>query len=114
MAAASKMTLQIANLESTDSKSNTFLCCLYGEDTRENLATILGEYSQQLNELRQMKWHGKKVETFVFGDYDFLSKMYGISGAAGVRSCVWCTVSEASMQKSPNKQLQVSQNTEVT
>ena len=107
-----KMTLQTANLERPNSKSNTFLCCLFeGKDTHENLATILGEYSQQLNELRQMEWHGKKVETFVFGDYDFLCKMYRISGAAGVHPCIWCTVSKANMQKSPDKQLQVARRT---
>ena len=107
-----KMTLQIANLKRPNSKSNTFLCCLFeGKDTRENLATILGEYSQQLNELRQLEWHGKKGETFVFGDYDFLCKMYGISGAAGVHPCIWCTVSKANMQKSPDKQLQVAHRT---
>ena len=107
-----KMTLQISNFERPNSKSNTFLCCLFeGKDTCENLATILGEYSQQLNELRQMEWYRKKVGTFVFGDYDFLCKMYGISGAAGVHPCIWCTVSKANMQKSPDKQLQVAHRT---
>ena len=28
-------------------------------------------------------FRGKKIRLFVFGDYEFLCKMYGISGASG-------------------------------
>ena len=37
---------------------------------------------------------------FMFGDYEFLSSMYGISGAAGRHPCLWCLITSEEMQLS--------------
>ena len=34
----------------------------------------------------------------MFGDYEFLSSMYGISGAAGRHPSIWCEISSEMMQ----------------
>ena len=36
---------------------------------------------QQL--ILQLKHRGKKIRVFLFGDYEYMGKMYGISGASG-------------------------------
>ena len=38
---------------------------------------------------------------FMFGDYDFLCQMYGLSGASGKHPCLWCTVTSEEMQLPP-------------
>lgn len=45
------------------------------------------------------EWEGKKIKIFIFGDYDFLAKLYGISGAAGLYPYLWCHASKASFEK---------------
>ena len=35
---------------------------------------------------------GKKIKLCLNGDYDFLCKAYGISGATGKFPCIWCLV----------------------
>ena len=39
----------------------------------------------------------------MFGDYDFLSQMYGLSGASGKHPCLWCTVTSQQMQLPPSQ-----------
>ena len=41
----------------------------------------------------------KKVRVFMFGDYDFLLKMYGISGAQSYHPCLWCKASRHQTQR---------------
>ena len=51
-----------------------------------------------------MTWNGKTIKLFLFGDYDFLLKLYGISGAQSVHPCLWCKASKCQIQKSPTQQ----------
>lgn len=44
---------------------------------------------------------------FLFGDYEFLTKVYGLSGAAAIHPCLWCKVTQTGMQPNPAQQLQV-------
>ena len=39
----------------------------------------------------------------MFGDYDFLGMMFGISGAAGKHPCLWCTATTDQIQLHPSK-----------
>ena len=39
----------------------------------------------------------------MFGDYDFLCQMYGLSGASGKHPCLWCTVTSQQMQLPPSQ-----------
>ena len=34
----------------------------------------------------------------MFGDYEFLSSMYGISGTAGRHPCLWCEITTDDLQ----------------
>ena len=43
-------------------------------------------------------WKDKKTRLVLFGDYEFLSLSYGLSGPAGVRSYMYCRASKAAMQ----------------
>ena len=36
-----------------------------------------------------MNWCEKNIRVFLFGDYEFLCSMYGISGACGRHPCLW-------------------------
>ena len=45
----------------------------------------------------------KKLVVFLFGDYDFQSKLYGLSGAAGVHPCLHCTMTKTDMQQAPHR-----------
>ena len=51
-----------------------------------------------------MEWNGKKVKVFMFGDYDFLLKMYGISGAQSYHLCLWCKASKHQTQRKRHDQ----------
>ena len=103
-----KMALQVANTNSPNSKNNTVLCSLFkGKDDRENVQRIFSEYSTQIDELRNMTWNNKKIRVFMFGDYDFLTKMFGLSGAKGLHPCLWCDTTNQNMQKPPHQQKEV-------
>ena len=49
----------------------------------------------QLQELSNQQWDGKKIVLFMFGNYDFQSKLYGISGAQCLYPCLSCMVPRA-------------------
>ena len=103
-----KMALQVANTNSPNSKNNTVLCSLFkGKDDRENVQRIFSEYSTQIDELRNMTWNNKKIRVFMFGDYDFLTKMFGLSETKGLHPCLWCDTTNQNMQKPPYQQKEV-------
>ena len=59
---------------------------------------------------------GKKMRLFLSGDYEFLCRMYGLSGASGQQTdihvhihvgrhcCLWCTVTRGEIKLSPEQQ----------
>ena len=91
-----KLCLQILNLLHPNSKKNTFVIGLIEvKDTCENLKRLIGPTSHIQEEIRQLEdlvWDNKQIRVFLSGDYDFLCKTYGLSGAQGVRPCLWCTI----------------------
>ena len=97
-----KVTMQIANVANPNSKHNTSILIMSPcKDTHENIKRILEPYQQQLAELNGMQWHDKKVRVFVFGDYDFLLKAYGLSGATGKHPCLYCKATKHQFQYPP-------------
>ena len=103
-----KMSLQIANVQSPNSKHNTFMICMANaKDSRYNLREILCTYRKEIDALENLTWKGKKIKLFMFGNYDFLCNVYGLSGAAGTFPCVWCYTTKSKMQKSHTSQPQV-------
>ena len=100
------MNLQVVNVKNPNSIKNTSLFAVFeGDDTTTNLHTALDPYREQVSEMQGMDWglvsytvftlkHSTytctcicrfcKIRVFLSGDYDFLTKMYGLSGASGM------------------------------
>ena len=107
-----KLVLQIANVDNPNAKENTFLVCMVEcRDSVENLRKILGPEREQINRLDGIIWKEKKTNLRVFGDYDFLLKLYGISGAQSCHPCLSCKASRERIQKSPTDQPTVEERT---
>ena len=96
------MTMQIANVNNPNAKHNTSILVMSPcKDTHENIKWILQPYQQQLTDLNGMHWRDKTVRVFVFGDYDFLLKAYGLSGPTGKHPCLYCTATKLQFQHPP-------------
>ena len=90
-----KVMAQVVNVEKPNSTDNTSLITMVEcKDTPDNLRRILSQYRKELEEMQGMMWRDKKVHLFFFGDYDFLTKVYGLSGAAGIHPCLFCTATK--------------------
>ena len=100
----------MANTDNPNSKKNTFVFSLFeAKDSHFNLQTVLSKYADQIKELRKAQWRGKRLTVFLFRDYEFLTKMFGISGAAGIHPCLWCNTTRSNMQKPQHLRLEVPQ-----
>ena len=102
-----KFTMGVVNTPAPNSQYNTIVIGMAAvKDTYENLAEFLkGGISVNsenrtfscgiLDDLKTLQghvWKGKKIKLCLNGDYDFLCKAYGISGATGKFPCIWCHV----------------------
>ena len=97
-----KLMLQVANVQKPNSKHNTFLICIANaKDTHSNLKKIFEPCLRDIEELKEMTWQGKRVRLFMFGDYDFLLKVFGLSSAASTHPCLFCKASRNQYQRSP-------------
>ena len=86
-----KLALQVANTDNPNSKKNIFVFSSFeAKDSHLNLQAVLSKYAEQIKEPRKAQWRGRRLAVFLFGDYEFLTKMFGISGAAGIHPCLWC------------------------
>ena len=100
-----KLMLQIANTSAPNSKNNTFLLLIVNaKDSYTNMKHVLDPYRRQFQNLERVTWKGKRIRLFLFGDYDFLLKVYGISGAQSAHPCLWCKRSKRQIQHSPAHQ----------
>eukprot|EP00117_Sycon_ciliatum_P046983 scpid49621/ scgid33600/ len=94
-----KMMFQIANLDHPNSLHNTIPFLVFtGKDLNSNLETTFNLFENQFQELGATVWKDKKTRLVLFGDYEFLSLSYGLSGPAGEHSCIYCRASKADMQ----------------
>ena len=87
-----KFCLQIANVTHPNSITRTIPIIVFSEkDSPANLETAMGRYRQQVtNLLTEQTWHGKSFDVFLFGDYEYQTNMFGLSGARGQRPCLHC------------------------
>ena len=69
----------------------------FSKNTQGNIfsAGILDD----LKMLQNHAWRGKKIKLCLNGDYDFLCKVFGISGATGKFPCIWCLVPSDELDK---------------
>ena len=94
-----KMALQVLNVTSPNAKENTIATlCFEGKDSDENMERMVGTQREAVQQLMQATWRGKRVRLFLFGDYAFLAKMYGLSGAQGTFGCLWCLIPTSEIQ----------------
>lgn len=96
-----KLTFQIVNVEHPNSPHNTcILLAFQASDSYTNLKVALVSYTSQISELQKTKWRysnyyscifmckqchyrGKQIRVFMNGDYEYLTRVYGLSGASG-------------------------------
>ena len=82
-----KMSYQIANVANPNRKDNTVVFSIFeGKDSKANLRTCLERFKPQINMLHKVKWRNRSIKVFMFGDYEFLGTMYGLSGSNGKQS----------------------------
>ncbi|KAL5508865.1 hypothetical protein EMCRGX_G004125 [Ephydatia muelleri] len=67
------------------------------DDSYTNLHIALERYKEQVEHLQGMTWRGYTVKVFLCGDYEFLSTMYGLSGACGSYPCLYCLIPNKNM-----------------
>lgn len=96
-----KVNFQIVNVEHPNSTENTCVFCPFeASNSLTNLYIGLERYRDQVNNLELQTWkyiahniciympsisflRGKDIRVFLSGDYEFLTRMYGLSGASG-------------------------------
>ena len=79
-----KMAYQIGNIENPNRKENTTICSIFeAKDSISNLRTCLDRFKREVNLLQTRKWNNFSIRLFMYGDYEFLCALYGITGANG-------------------------------
>ncbi|KAL5510583.1 hypothetical protein EMCRGX_G006149 [Ephydatia muelleri] len=79
-------------------------------DSTTNLHMALDRYKPKIESLQGMKWREYSMRIFICGDYEFLSKLYGLSGANGRHPCPYCTINQDEMQLSMSMRAGCSQS----
>ena len=99
-----KFVMEIANAKHPNSINNTVPICVFDcQDTAPNLHLVLSMYAPQIQQLQATTWKGKEIVTFAFGDYEYQTKMYGLSGASGQHPCLHCFCTKKSMDIDPDQ-----------
>eukprot|EP00117_Sycon_ciliatum_P007256 scpid43741/ scgid10443/ len=98
-----KFVMQIANVATPNSLSNTIpLCVFEAQDTPAYLEIALRMYRPDVESLRSTtKWKEHSFRVFFFGDHDFQTKSYGHSGSSGVRPCLHCLCPKRNIDTPP-------------
>eukprot|EP00117_Sycon_ciliatum_P027581 scpid72119/ scgid22373/ len=99
-----KFVMQVANVQHPNSLFNTIPICIFdAQDTPANLEIALAPYRKEINELQTTaRWHGRSFRVFFFGDYDYQTKAYGLSGSSGARPCLHCLCQKKVMDHAPS------------
>eukprot|EP00731_Ephydatia_muelleri_P011462 Em0006g356a len=88
-----KMNFQIVNIATPNSVHNTCVfCCFAAGDSVTHLHAALDRFKDQVEHLNGMKWRQYTIKIFTCGNFEFLSKMYGLSGASGCYPCPYCII----------------------
>ena len=62
------------------------------KDCKSNLVLCLERFKLHISQFSKVNWEGRIFRMFLFGDYEFLCNMFGLSGARGCHSCLWCNI----------------------
>ena len=102
-----KMCYESCNVTAPNSKENTIVFSIFEEkDSQSNLRTCLERFRTQINKLNSIKWQGHSLRVFMFGDYQYLGYMYGLSGSSARHSCLWCVSTSEENQLPPRSDMQ--------
>ena len=85
-----KMSFQIANVYNP----NKVFSILEAKDNKSNLMLCLERFKTHIAKFSQVKWAERNFRVFLFGDYEFLCTIYGLSGASGRHPCLWCHITK--------------------
>ena len=93
------MAFQIANRRHPHSLQNTIpFLVLEAKDSPANMATALQPYQEQVKLLSSMQHNQYTLHVVLFGDYEFQTHNYGLSGSSGVHPCLHCTATKKDFQ----------------
>jgi hypothetical protein len=94
-----KASFQIVNVEHPNSVHNTCVFTVFqAPGSVFNLHVAFDRCIEQVDDLQKSQWSGKNLLVFMSGDYDFLCKMYGLSGASGKHRCLWCNIANKDLK----------------
>ncbi|XP_047136184.1 uncharacterized protein LOC124813329 isoform X3 [Hydra vulgaris] len=80
-----KMCYQVVITLNPNSTENTIVFNIFeSKDLRVNIKVGMTRFQKQIEDLQTMKYRGNNIRVFIFGDYEFLCALYGISGASGM------------------------------
>ncbi|XP_070548414.1 uncharacterized protein [Ptychodera flava] len=95
-----KFAFEICNLDHPNAKENTVVWLMFeASDNHHNLKLALENYANSINTLNGYKWKQYTIESILCGDYEYQTKLYGLSGAAGKHFCLWCNITKENSQK---------------
>ena len=66
--------------------------------------TTLTPNADQVQRLTEMPWKSRKVRLIFFGDYELICACYRLSGASGLRPCLFCLETKKERQQLPSAQ----------
>ena len=88
-----KMSFQIGNVEHPDKPDNTVIFSIMeAKDLRSNLMLCLERFKLHIDKIHKLEWENHIFRVFLFGDYEFLCCMYGLSGASDAHPSLWCRI----------------------
>ncbi|XP_063956581.1 uncharacterized protein LOC135154372 [Lytechinus pictus] len=102
-----KLMVQLANVKRPNSLHNTRVIMLFpGSDSTYNLDVSLETIRCQIADLESMSWRcvfffWKTMKVFAFGDYEYLTRMYGLTGPNGRHCCLYCEMTKKEIADPP-------------
>ena len=74
-----KMSYQVANISNPNKVANIVIFSIFeAKDSRLNLRICLERFKAHIDKIMNLTWKNRTFRIFMFGDYEFLSSMYGI------------------------------------
>ena len=94
--------VQFLNVNKPNSIKNTFVVGFAEvKDTYyENLNVCMDVFKKESDKLQNTVWKNRIVGLSSFVDCEFLTKINGLSGAAGTNDRLWCLTSKSKMKES--------------
>ena len=79
-----KMSFQVGNVLNPNKPGNTVIFSITeAKDYKVNLTLCLERFKAHMEQFNKIKWQNKKFRIFLFGDYEYLCSIHGLSGASG-------------------------------